>query len=143
MNNETKPLAFRGLLRHGLGFLISGGLAFLTDAIVLEVLTSDLAINPIGARLASISVAMVVGWLSHRRLTFALSTAPTLGEFIRYAAVAWFSAGVNYAVFVIIMLMWPETLPLMALFLASGIAMFVSYVGMRFGAFRVHDAPRF
>jgi putative flippase GtrA len=141
MTLPVKPLAMRGLLRHGLGFLVSGGLAFVTDALVLELLTSDLGIDPILARLGSISVAMIVGWLSHRRLTFALSTAPSLGEFIRYAAVAWFSAGVNYAIFVAIMLMWPETLPLMALVVASLAAMVVSYVGMRFGAFRVRGAP--
>jgi len=142
MKDNANPLAGRGIVRHGLGFLVSGSLAFVTDAMVLHVLTSAAHVDPIIARLASISVAMVVGWLSHRRLTFALSSAPSLGEFIRYAAVAWFSAGVNYAVFVFIILIWPETLPLVALVVASGIAMFVSYVGMRFGAFRVHGAPR-
>ena len=83
------------------------------------------------------------GWLSHRRLTFALSTAPSLGEFIRYAAVAWFSAGFNYAVFVALMLVWPDTQPFVALVIASLAAMVVSYISMRFGAFRVHGAPRF
>lgn len=142
MTNPTKPLALRGLLRHGLGFLVSGGLAFITDALVLEFLTGEFGLDPIVARLGSISVAMVVGWLSHRRLTFAMSTAPSLGEFFRYAAIAWFSAGVNYAIFVAIMLMWPETSPLIALIVASLAAMVVSYVGMRFGAFRVHGGPR-
>lgn len=142
MINDGKPLPLRGLLRHGLGFLVSGGLAFITDALVLEVLTNDVGLDPIVARLGSISIAMVVGWLAHRRLTFAMATAPSLGEFMRYAAVAWFSAGVNYAVFVAIMLIRPETLPLTALVVASLAAMVVSYVGMRFGAFRMHGAPR-
>jgi len=142
MSNQRKPLELRGLLRHGLGFLVSGGLAFITDALVLEFLTASMGLEPIIARLGSISVAMVVGWLSHRRLTFAMSTAPSLGEFVRYAAVAWFSAGVNYAIFVAIMLIWPETSPLVALVVASLAAMVVSYIGMRFGAFRVHGAPR-
>ena len=53
------------------------------------------------------------------------------------------AAGVNYAIFVAIMLIWPDTLPLMALVVASLAAMVVSYIGMRFGAFRVHSAPRF
>jgi putative flippase GtrA len=143
MNDPTKLLALRGLLRHGLGFLVSGSLAFITDALVLEFLTNSVGLEPIVARLGSISVAMVVGWLSHRRLTFALSTAPSLGEFVRYAAVAWFSAGFNYAVFVALMLVWPDTQPFVALVIASLAAMVVSYIGMRFGAFRVHGAPRF
>lgn len=143
MTHDGKPLPLRDLLRHGLGFLVSGGLAFITDATVLQVLTSVVGLDPIIARLGSISIAMVVGWLSHRRLTFAVSTAPNLGEFVRYAAVAWFSAGVNYAIFVAIMLIRPETLPLAALVAASAVAMVVSYLGMRFGAFRMHGAPRF
>lgn len=143
MNNPGKPLPLRDLLRHGLGFLVSGGLAFITDALVLEVLTGSLGLDPIIARLGSISVAMVVGWLSHRRLTFAMSTAPSLSEFVRYAAVAWFSAGVNYASFAAILLIWPETLPFAALVIASLTAMVVSYIGMRYGAFRVQGAPRF
>jgi putative flippase GtrA len=126
-----------------MGFLVSGGLAFITDALVLEVLTQVVGLEPIVARLGSISIAMVVGWLSHRRLTFAMTTPPSLAEFIRYAAVAWFSAGVNYAIFVAIMLIDPDTLPLMALVAASLAAMIVSYIGMRFGAFRVHGAPPF
>lgn len=142
MNDYSKPLAMRGLLRHGLGFLVSGSLAFVVDALLLEVFTDKFGLNPILGRLGSISVAMVVGWLSHRRLTFALSTPPSLTEFIRYAAVAWFSAGVNYGIFVCIMLIWPHAVPFVALVIASAIAMFVSYVGMRFGAFRVHRAPR-
>lgn len=142
MSDDPNPLATRGYFRHGLGFLVSGSLAFLTDAIVLELLTGQASLDPILARIGSISIAMVVGWLCHRRLTFALTIAPSLGEFVRYAAVAWFSAGVNYAAFVCIMLVWPETLPFMALVVASGIAMGVSYVGMRFGAFRAHIPGR-
>ena len=53
-------------LRHGLGFLISGGTAFAVDALVLELLTVLLGINPIAARLVAISLAMVAGWLMHR-----------------------------------------------------------------------------
>lgn len=143
MSDPSKPFAFRHLLRHGLGFLVSGGLAFITDALVLEFLVRSLGVEPIVARLGSISVAMVVGWLSHRRLTFAMSTAPSLGEFVRYAAVAWFSAGVNYAIFVAIILIWPDIFPLAALVVASLAAMVISYIGMRFGAFRMHGAPRF
>lgn len=129
------------LLKHGLGFLVSGSLAFITDALVLEFLTIVLDLDPILARIGSISLAMVVGWLSHRRLTFGVAAAPSLPEFGRYAAVAWFSAGVNYLVFVTLLLLLPETSPFAALVIASATAMFVSYFGMRYAAFRVHTSP--
>lgn len=124
-------------LRHGLGFLISGGIAFCVDAAILQVLTAYFEIDPILARIGSISVAMVAGWLSHRRLTFNVVVPPSVAEFLRYAAVAWFSAAVNYVVFVLVILLWSEIPVLAALFVAGVVQMFVSYVGMRFAAFRV------
>jgi putative flippase GtrA len=123
-------------LRHWGGFLISGGTAFAVDALVLELLTLLLGINPIGARLVAISLSMVAGWLMHRTFTFAVATPPSLAEFLRYAGVAWTAAAVNYAVFVLILLLRPQTEPLAALVISSAVAMIIAYLGMRFGAFR-------
>ena len=53
-----------------------------------------------------------------------------------YAAVAWFSAAVNYAGFAAVLLLRPATPPLVALVIASLGAMTVSYLGMRFGVFQ-------
>ena len=123
-------------LRHGLAFLLSGGLAFLIDAGILQLLVAGLGLHPILARIASIACGMMAGWLSHRRYTFRLTTPPTLRELLRYASVQWTVALLNYAIFALIVLLWPATEPLLALFVASGIAMFFSYFGMRFLAFR-------
>ncbi len=122
--------------RHGAGFVISGGLAFLTDAAVLSVLVQLGKADPFIARLFAIGAAMVVGWLCHRRLTFAVTTRPSLGEFMKYAAVAWSAAALNYALYAVILLSIPSTPPLLALFFASLAAMAASYIGMRFGVFR-------
>lgn len=124
-------------LRHGLGFLVSGGIAFCVDAAILQLLSGVLGVDPILARVGSISVAMVFGWLAHRRLTFRLVVPPSTAEFLRYAAVGWFSAAVNYFVFVLILLLWSDTPMFAALVVAALVAMFVSYVGMRFAAFRL------
>jgi putative flippase GtrA len=129
--------AGRGL-RHWLGFLSSGGLAFTVDGIVLKALTLLLGWHPIIARLFAISLAMLVGWLAHRTFTFALRVPPSLGEFLRYAAVGWTAAAVNYAVFVLVLLAWPKAEPLAALVLSSLAAMLFAYLGMRYAAFRVH-----
>jgi putative flippase GtrA len=133
------PAPERGLphpLRHGLGFLVSGGTAFLVDAAVLELLTAGLGVHPILARLFAISLAMVAGWLMHRRLTFAMPTPPNLAEFLRYAGVAWTAAAVNYGLFALIVLVRPGIEPLVALVISSVAAMVLAYLGMRFGAFR-------
>ena len=129
--------AGRGL-RHWLGFLSSGGLAFTVDGIVLKALTLLLGWHPIVARLFAISLAMLVGWLAHRTFTFALRVPPSLGEFLRYAAVGWTAAAVNYGVFVLVLLAWPKAEPLAALVLSSLAATLFAYLGMRYAAFRLH-----
>jgi putative flippase GtrA len=125
-------------LRHWLGFLISGTVAFAVDAVVLQTLTAGTGLHPIAARLVAISLAMVAGWLMHRSLTFAVPVPPSLPEFMRYAGVAWLAAAVNYGVFVLIVLERPGTAPLVALVLSSIVAMVFAYLGMRFAAFRYH-----
>lgn len=129
-------------LRHWLGFLVSGGVAFAVDAMVLELLTTVAGLHPIAARLVAISLAMVAGWLMHRTLTFAVPTPPSAREFLRYAGVAWTAAALNYGLFVLIILGRPATAPLVALVVASIAAMVFSYLGMRFAAFRPHGRER-
>jgi len=128
-------------LRHGLAFLLSGGTAFAVDATVLELLTALLGVPAIAARVAAIALAMVAGWLMHRTFTFAVATPPNLAEFVRYAGVAWAAAAVNYAVFVLVLLVRPVTHPLVGLIVSSIAAMVLAYVGMRFAAFHPSD-PR-
>ena len=126
-------------VRHGLGFLFSGGIAFSVDALLLTLLTGVFSVNPIPARLAAISLAMVAGWLSHRTFTFAVAAPPSRAEFLRYAGVQWTAAALNYALFVLIILARPATLPIVAMVASSLVAMVFSYLGMRFAAFR--DRP--
>jgi len=133
--------AGQGPLRHGLAFLLSGGTAFAVDATVLELLTALLGVPAIAARVAAIALAMVAGWLMHRTFTFAVAGPPSVAEFVRYAAVGWAAAAVNYAVFVLILLARPGTHPLLGLVGSSITAMVLAYVGMRFAAFHRSD-PR-
>jgi putative flippase GtrA len=125
-------------LRHGLGFLVSGGTAFAVDALVLWLLTALLGIHPIAARLVAISLAMVAGWLMQRSFTFAVPTPPNAAEFVRYAGVAWMAAALNYALYVLILVVRPSTQPLLALVPATSASMILAYLGMRFAAFRGH-----
>jgi putative flippase GtrA len=138
--NGSSP-GSQSTVSHGLGFLLSGSIAFLVDATVLTVLTSLVGLHPVVARVFAISVALVAGWLSHRRFTFRLTTPPSFPEFLRYAAVGWAAAALNYAVFVAIVLAWPGIVPVYALVLSSLVAMTFSYLGMRFAAFKDPSRP--
>jgi putative flippase GtrA len=128
-------------LQHGLAFLFSGSLAFLIDAGVLELLTAVFGIHPILARVVSLSLAHFGGWLSHRRFTFRLTAPPTLAEFVRYAGVQSTVALINYGIYVVVILLRPGIWPLLALLISSGVAMFFSYFGIRFAAFRHGRRP--
>ena len=125
-------------LRHYGGFVLGGVAALATDALVLTGLTRLAGLSPLIARPFAIAVAMIVSWLINRTVTFAVAGPPTWGEFARFAAVSWTAQAVNYCLFAAILLAWPGTEPVVALILASLVAMFVSYAGFRFGVFSKH-----
>ena len=132
--------AGRHPLRHGLSFIASGAVAFAVDAAVLELLSAGLGLHPVIARLIAISLAMVAGWLMHRRYSFAVPAPPSVAEFLRYVGVAWTAAAINYGLFVLIVLIDPKFGPLPAMIVSSLAAMIFAYLGMRFAAFR-HRYP--
>ena len=122
--------------RHWLGFLGSGSFAFIVDASVLKLLTIVAGWPALPARVVSIFVATVAGWTAHRTFTFAVASRPTVAEFTKYLGVAWSAAVINYAIFACVLLLRPQTDTLIAIFISGVFAMVVSYLGMRFGAFR-------
>jgi putative flippase GtrA len=135
-DTDTSAPGAQHPVRHGLAFLVSGGTAFLVDALVLKFLTAFVGLHPILARIAAIALAMVAGWLMHRTFTFRVRARPSLREFLRYAGVAWMAAAVNYGVFVLIVLVFAGIEPLVALIVSSAVAMAFAYIGMRFATFR-------
>ena len=87
------------VMRQSGGFLLAGTLAFLADALVLVVLTQLADFSPFVARLFAIATAMLVSWLLNRTITFRVGAPPSAREFVRFAALAWITAALNYVVF--------------------------------------------
>jgi putative flippase GtrA len=123
-------------LRHGAGFIVSGLIAFSTDAAVLWLLTRFAELDPYSARIAAILAAMVAAYFAHRRLTFAVVNPPSASEFLKFASVASTANAINYAIYAGMLLALPGCTPLQALLAASAVAMAVSYLGFRFGVFK-------
>lgn len=121
--------------RHFGGFLLAGGLAFVTDAGVTKLLTATTALSPFAARPIAIFLAMLVSWCLNRTITFAESRPPSWSEFTKFAAASLGSQAVNYLVFAAILTLRPATDTTLAIAVASGVAMFVAYAGFRFGVF--------
>ncbi len=135
MAEGSRPFTYRSF-RHWGGFLFSGGSAFVIDAGINTGLIHFAGLNPFVSRLISIACAMVWAWLMHRRVTFAVTAPPSLGEFVRFAAVAGGANALNYAVYAGILLAWPAVPPLAAMIISTAIATAASYLGFRFGVFR-------
>ena len=132
---QDRSEAERGLARHAAGFLGSGIAGLTVDMGLLALLTRLGGLSPYTARPVSIFCAIIASWLCHRRFTFAVTAAPSLHEFMRFAAVAWSAAAVNYAFYAAILFLLPGLAPEAAMFCSSLVAMAVSYAGMRFAVF--------
>jgi putative flippase GtrA len=123
------------IIRHTAGFIASGVIALIVDLGITLVLVRALGVSPFLARPPAIGIAIVVAWLCHRRLTFAVKTPPTLAEFVKYAAVASSASVINYAIYAAVLVALPALAPEAALVAASVGSLGISYVGMRFGVF--------
>ena len=109
-------------------FALVGLIGFTVDAGLLQLLLA-VGLGPLLARLVSISFAVIVTFLLNRGWAFGTGGRGWRTEFAAYIGVAAASALLNYAIFAGILLLWPGTLPLLALIIASGIAMAASYLG--------------
>lgn len=122
--------------RHWLGFLVSGLIAFATDVVLSKALHDLLGWPWAISRFVAISIAMIAGWLAHRKLTFAVAAPPSIIEYGRYASMAWTAAALNYIVFLALLWLIPAIEPALAIALSSAVAMGFSYLGMKFAVFR-------
>lgn len=124
------------LARQGVGFIVSGLIALAVDMCITSGLTRAFGVSAYLSRPAGIAVAMVVAWACHRKLTFAITSTPTLGEFARFAAVAWTVAAINYAIYASLLYLVAGIAPEIALIIASVVAMIISFLAMKFGVFK-------
>ena len=112
-----------------LRFAIVGGVGFVVDAGVLALLLAATPLGPFVARLVSIGCGLTITWLCNRMLTFGPSSRSVLSEGARYGGVGITTSIVNYLVYSVLLLAMPWMPPLVALVIASLVAMALSYLG--------------
>ena len=141
--------AFRFSVRPGsLGrqvpaFAAIGAMGYVVDAFITYVLVRYAGLNPLVARLPAFAVATVFNFVLNRLITFSDTSAPLLRAFLRYVVVCAAGLVVNYVVYALALAVAsaagiptpPSTLPIFVAF-GSGAAMFVTFFGFRFFAFR-------
>ena len=134
--NDSDRSAELRSLRHWGGFLFSGGTAFLVDAGVTALFVHLVGLDRFRARIVGIAVAMVVAWLLHRRVTFNVTAPHSLAEFLRFSTVALAANALNFAIYSLLLILFPTIHYLIAIVIATGVATIFSYVGFRLGVFR-------
>ena len=122
-------------------FAISGGSGFVADAGLLALLIAYTPLGPYSARVLAIGFAMTVTWLINRTFTFGRSRHSLAVEGARYGSVAIAMALFNYAIYAGLLFIFPELPPVIAVAIASGIAMVFSYLGYARLVFGAAGAP--
>jgi putative flippase GtrA len=118
-----------------LAFVVAGLAAFSVDVSTLGLLTS-VGLNPLTARLVGLAAAAVIGWMINRTWTYAEPNRPSLAEFGRYVSGGLISTGVNFSVFALILIIWPNTSPLEALIVGAAAGLSVAFAGYARFVFR-------
>jgi putative flippase GtrA len=125
------------LLPRPLRFLGVGGFGLATD-LALFTLLATWRLDPLLARLVSLSAATLVTWRLNRAFTFDRSGRHPAHEAMRYAVVTAAAQGTSYAIFAALVLTILGGSPQVALLIGAAGAAVVSYNGHRLFAF----APR-
>src|SRR5271156_5038147 len=142
---SAAPLGARRGLEHQIPFFVAiGALGYVVDAGVTYLLAQKFGFDPFLARPPAFALATVLNFALNRTLTFAGSKSSLLPAFVRYVMVCAAGLAGNYSVYAVCILAAPlagvsATPAMLPLFVAcgSGVAMFVTFFGFRFFAFRV------
>lgn len=125
----------RALFYKVMRFAVVGTVGFVTDAGLLWLATRKAGLDPYTARLVSFSIALIITWALNSTFTFKSREKRSKRQFGSYVAVQVSSFGLNYALYS--GLVWQgDVSPLVALAIASIIAMFYSFTAMNLWVFR-------
>jgi putative flippase GtrA len=131
------------LVRQIPTFLIVGALGFCVDVGLTVALANGLGLSPYLARPPAVVVATMATFLLNRAFTFRAIRGDWRGELARYLVVVASGQALNYAVYATALALFaltglsatPTTIAA-AVACGSGAAMFLTFAGFRFFAFR-------
>jgi putative flippase GtrA len=125
-----------------LRFCLVGAVGFIVDASILLGLTWS-GVSPIQARIFSFAVAVLATWLLNRNWTFPNGKRSKWREFLGYLGVQSTGLAVNMVVYLGVLMLseHPEKLAFFALLIASGVALSVNYLGLKWTVFQKRSKP--
>lgn len=122
------------ILRQFRNFFLVGGIGFLVDACILYLLLKSL--GPYYSRIISFLLAVLVTWLLNRYFVFS-KTQNFTREGVRYLSVQ----GVGFLINLIFYsyLVYRSFAPLLALIIASAVALFWNFTGAKYIVFKENN----
>ncbi len=127
-----------GLVRSFMKFAITGAAGFAVDAAVLSLLLVSTDLGPYFSRAFSFPAALCVTWYLNRVWTFDRTDQGRLRQSLRYVLVQVVGALFNLFVYALCIALGPPIVgrfPIIALAIASGVAMALNFLGSRHWAF--------
>ena len=112
-----------------LRFLAIGTVGFVADAGMLGSLLVWTPLGVYSARIVSIAFALLVTWMLNRLITFGPSSRPVAVEGARYGGVGIATSVINYLAYSAFLWAMPDTPVIVALVLASVVALAFSFLG--------------
>ena len=112
-----------------LRFLAIGTVGFVADAGMLGALLVWTPLGVYSARIVSIAFALLVTWLLNRLITFGPSSRHVAVEGARYGGVGIATSVINYLAYSAFLWAMPDTPVIVALVLASVVALAFSFLG--------------
>ncbi|WP_332815859.1 GtrA family protein [Ramlibacter sp.] len=124
-----------------LRFSLVGGVGFVVDGGLLQLLVSAAGWGPIAARAVSFPAAVLVTWWLHRGITFPEPGGSLLRSLARYLAVSVLGTGVNFGLYTALVLASAAMAaqPIVPFAIASVVALAFNYLGSKHFAFRRQD----
>jgi len=125
-------------IKHYGHFLFAGGTAFLVNTIILYVLSNVLGVHAYIGQIVGLWGSITASWWINRTKTFKTATPPSWAEYRAYCASMLVASLTNYVCYIAVLAIYPvlEENPVIALFPATAISMFVSYFGMKYFVFK-------
>ncbi len=110
-------------------FLLIGVIGFVADAGMLGALLMWTPLGVYSARLVSIAFALTVTWLLNRLITFGPSSRHVAVEGARYGGVGIATSAINYLAYSALLWAVPDVPVIVALVVASVVALAFSFAG--------------
>ncbi len=125
-------------IKHYGHFLIAGTCAFLVNTAILYVLSHVLDIHAYIGQIVGVWGSITTSWWINRSKTFKTTEPPCWAEYRAYCASMLIASLTNYICYIGVLAMYPvlKENPVIALFPATAISMFVSYFGMKYFVFK-------